>query len=125
MTIAPRQRSQSSLSQSSLPDRSGRRAPPAPLATLHASLSVPDEGGQLLPDSASPRSRAHTVADPQQLPYDRYGSHHLAMYQIPPPPRQPASAPAQHMGLPPPPPRPSTGMNLPPPPHNGGYGVGG
>jgi hypothetical protein len=80
---------------------------------------VPEERGQLLPDSASPRSRAHTVADPQQLPY--YTMYH----QLPPPPRQPASAPAQHMGLPPPPPRPSTGMNIPPPPHNGGYGVGG
>ena len=33
------------------------------------------------------------------------------MYQIPPPPRQPASAPAQHMGLPPPPPPPQTGMD--------------
>lgn len=47
------------------------------------------------------------------------------MYQnLPPPPRQPASAPAQHMGLPPPPPRPSTNMNIPPHPHTPSYGVG-
>ena len=125
MPIAPRQRSQSSLSHTAPSDRSSRRAPPAALPTLHSSLSVPE--GHLLPDSSSPRSRAHTVADPQQLLQRPQGhAQHLAMYQLPPPPRQQvASAPAQHMGLPPPPPRPSTGMNIPPPPHTGGYGVAG
>ncbi|KAH6637481.1 camp-dependent protein kinase-like protein [Boeremia exigua] len=114
-------RAPSFLPPAAAPDRTGRRAPPAlpPRDCLEpgASAARPVEPPQTLAAGRTPSPPATPTTTAGRCPP-------LAMYQLPPPPRQPASAPAQHMGLPPPPPRPSTGVNIPPPPHGAAYAVG-
>lgn len=127
MTIDSRQRSASALDNPS--DRTARRAPPPPLSTNRSNISAlasppnslltPLSGSSsqyslLSPGgavrSSSPRSRAHTVADPNLLQRQHSYAQHSAMsfYPPPPPPPQQTSTPGSHIRLPGPPPRPTT-----------------
>ncbi|KAF9731653.1 MAP kinase kinase kinase [Paraphaeosphaeria minitans] len=151
MTIASRQRSTSNISNGS--DRSARRGPPPSLSGPRSTVGLPEHdiqnlvspplltpnGGtgspySLLPPGSSyttsPRTRPHTVADPNPIQrHPNYSSQAtMHQYNIPPPPPQPTSNPASHsMNLPPPPPRPPTnlsGMQMNPPQHqNYGWGA--
>jgi hypothetical protein len=130
MTTEPRQRSLSNLSTAS--DRAPRRGPPPPLSTARSNLNAlasppntlltPSTGSSpqyslLSPGGAarasSPRTRAHTVADPNLLQRQQSYSQRSAMsfYPPPPPPLQQSQAPASHIRLPGPPPRPTTSNN--------------
>lgn len=153
MTIVPRQRSSSNISNTS--DRTGRRAaPPTPLSSHRPNLPLANDlhpldasnlasppsslltpGGisspyPLLspvsgPYSTSPRGRAHTVADPNlvQRQHSYLQSSTMHPY-LPPPPPQPSATPGGHtLNLPPPPPRPSNINIPPPPPQNFGWGA--
>jgi hypothetical protein len=131
MTIEHRQRSESSLSNTS--DRANRRGPPPPLSTNRSNLSAlsPPTNTLLTPlsgtnpqysllspggaaRSSSPRGRAHTVADPNAIQRQHSYVQHSAMssfYVPPPPPPQQTSNPGSHIRLPGPPPRPATAQN--------------
>jgi hypothetical protein len=123
-----RQRSASNFSSN--PDRTARRGPPPPLSTTRSALgglvsplnslltplngpgsqySLLSPGGAAR--STSPRGRAHTVADPHLIQRQQSYLQNSTMYNLPPPPPQPASTPASHMALPPPPPRPTASNN--------------
>jgi hypothetical protein len=129
MSTEPRQRSASNLSTAS--DRNPRRGPPPPLSTNRSNISAlasppsslltPLSGSSqyslLSPGGAvrasSPRGRAHTVADPNLIQQQQNYAQRSAMSYWPPPPPHPQQnqAPASHIRLPGPPPRPTTSNN--------------